>query len=60
MHYLFAASIGIAGAAVMFLASVVAHFRHTESFWSVSALNALAFLTVVCSMASAWFVLAAC
>ena len=58
MNHLLAASIGIVGAAVMFLPSVVAHLRHVQSFRNVSALNALAVLTLLCGVASVWFLFA--
>ena len=58
MNYLLGASIGIAGAAIMFLPSVLGNIRHAQSFRNISALNALAVLTLLLSLWSLWFVLA--
>jgi hypothetical protein len=58
MNYLIGASIGIAGAAIMFLPSVLGNIRHVQSFRNISALNALAVLTLLCSLWSLWFLLA--
>jgi hypothetical protein len=58
MNALLAAIIGVAGAAVMFLPSVYAHLRGSLSFRNISALNALAVLTLVSSLASQWFLVA--
>jgi hypothetical protein len=54
MNYLLAASIGIVGAAIMFLPSVLGHLRHVRSFRNISAINALAALTLVGSLGSLW------
>jgi hypothetical protein len=54
----FAAVLGFAGAVLMFLPSLMAHLRHARSFRSVAALNALGFLTLACSFASLWFLVA--
>ncbi len=58
MNYLLGASIGIAGAAIMLLPSVLAHLRHAQSFRNVSALNGLALVTLVSSLMSPWFLVA--
>ncbi len=58
MSYLPGIMICILGAAVMFLPSLVGHFRHSGAVRNISALNALALLTLVCSLASAWSLLA--
>ena len=54
MNYLLGASIGIVGAAIMFLPSVLGHLRHVRSFRNISAINALAALTLVGSLGSLW------
>ena len=40
---------------VLFIPTVVAHFRGIRAFQSVSALNALTLLMVICTFASSWF-----
>jgi len=40
---------------VLFVPTVVAHHRRIRAFQSVSALNALTLLMVVCTFASPWF-----
>ncbi|MDB6109475.1 MAG: hypothetical protein JWR69_1225 [Pedosphaera sp.] len=40
---------------VLFVPTFVAHYRRIHAFQSVSALNALTMLLVVCTLVSPWF-----
>lgn len=54
MNYLLGAAIGIAGAAIMFLPSVLAYLLRVRSLRNISAINALAALTLVGSLSFLW------
>jgi hypothetical protein len=58
MTYPAATSICVLAAGVFFLPSFIGHFRHAACIQNISALNALALLTLVCSLASSWSLLA--
>ena len=54
MNYLLGASIGIIGAAIVFLPSVLRHLRRVRSSRNISVVNALAALKLVGSLSSLW------
>jgi hypothetical protein len=54
MNYVLGATVGIVGAAIMFLPSVLAHLLHVRSLRNISAINALAALTLVGSLGFLW------
>jgi hypothetical protein len=58
MSYILATCVCILGAGFFFLPSLIGHFRRAAAIRNISALNALALLTLVCSLASSWSLLA--
>lgn len=57
-QYVLATIVCIVGAAVFFLPSFLGHFRHAAAIRNITALNSLALLTLVCSFALWWSLLA--
>jgi hypothetical protein len=45
----------VLAAVTLFAPTIIGHLRRIHAFGSISALNALAFLLVVCILASPWF-----
>ncbi len=58
MNYLLGTSIGIGVAAILLLPSALGQIRHAQASRAISALTALAALTLVCGVKFPWFLLA--
>lgn len=48
-------AVAVLASIVLFVPTIVAHFRRLRAFRSVSALNALTFLLAVCFPVAGWF-----